>query len=91
MKHNEALPKLQDILKLQEGNFDVMHVFVTHFLPCVSGKTNWLSNCKTKNLELTTVSNEALTLLLLENMWDKWIDHDPKEFFGPGERDETGK
>ena len=44
-----------------------------------------------KILELTTVSDEALTLLLLENMWDKWIDHDPKEFFGPGERDETGK
>ena len=69
-----------------------MHIFVTHFLLCVSGKTNWLSNCKTqKNSELTTVSDEALALLLLDNMWDKWIDHDPKEFFGPGERDETGK
>jgi len=41
--------------------------------------------------ELTTVSDEALALLLLDNMWDNWNDHDPKVFFGPGERDETGK
>jgi len=50
------------------------------------------NDCKTQQIsELTTVSDEALALLLLDNMWDKWIDHDPKEFFGPGERDETGK
>jgi len=36
-----------------------------------------------KNLirEFATVSDEAFALLVLENIWDKWIKMDPLEFF----------
>ncbi len=39
-----------------------------------------------ENSEQTTVLDEALVLLLLNNMWDELIDHDPKKLFSLGER-----
>ena len=46
------------------------------FIPCITGKSAFSNRLltATKESDLCTRSDEALTLLLLENSYDRWID-----------------
>ncbi len=56
-------------------------VFFDHFVPCALKKTEWerriaISGTHTESTDnfLSTVSDEAFALLLLENSYDRWFD-----------------
>lgn len=75
------LPQLSQLLMLQ-SNQEVMTLFCNQFLACVTGKNDWKQQTKNKLIrDFATVSDEAFALLVLENIWDKWIKMDPLEFF----------
>lgn len=58
-----------------------MTLFCNQFLACVTGKNDWKQQTKNLIRDFATVSDEAFALLVLENIWDKWIKMDPLEFF----------
>jgi hypothetical protein len=72
--------RMEDFLK---GRTDVeaYTVFFEHFVPCAVGKTEW-ERCigeagtitESKDSFLSTVSDEAFALLLLENSYERWFD-----------------
>jgi hypothetical protein len=56
-------------------------VFFEHFVPCALKKTEWerriaMAGTHTESTDhfLSTVSDEAFALLLLENSYDRWFD-----------------
>jgi hypothetical protein len=51
----------------------VMVLFCERFVSWVVGKCEWnKKKFNTKQSELTTASDEAFTLLVLENIWEPW-------------------
>ena len=65
---------LEQIMKLREDP-KTMQMFCDTWLPCVVGKVEWKkSRCIKPMSEIATVSDEAFTLLVLENIWDVWTN-----------------
>ena len=67
--------KLIDFLKLRSDP-EAYGEFFKYFLPAVGRKSFWrhlVSNAECDN-DLSTISNEAFGLLVLENHWDRWVD-----------------
>lgn len=66
------LPAKKEILELRL-NEEVFEVFCDEFLRCVVGKLVWRDRvCYETVSDIATPSDEALTLLILENSWDRW-------------------
>ena len=83
--------------KFIQGRTDPsVSILFQHFVPCVVGKKKFkakLSEHLTLDAEICSVSDEAFTLLLLENQYDRWTDiykqrqtRDPTEMLGRLER-----
>ena len=64
--------------QLQQGrkNAMVYSVLFEQFMPCVTKKTVFQRQVlvATNDITLSTVSDEAFALLLLENNYDRWVD-----------------
>jgi len=72
-----ALPaSMEPFLELRK-NEDVMKVFADHIVPCIIGRSVFKQN-KVKQVftQLASISDEAFGLLVLEHIWDVWIDKD---------------
>ena len=57
-------------------NPETYEVFFTWFIPAIGRKTYWkhiVANAE-KDDDITTISNEAFVLLVLENNWDCWLE-----------------
>ena len=68
----KKLPKLEDIMRKRECK-EVFFLFADMFLSHVVGVAfGGTTLAKLTISEMTTVSNEAVALLLLENYWDTW-------------------
>ena len=55
---------------------ETYEMFFTYFIPAIGRRTYWkhvVANAKTDN-DITTVSNEAFVLLILENNWNHWLE-----------------
>ena len=64
-----------DEYKELRKNPEAFNTFVDFFLSMVSGKTEHLQKKSLKLLQnYNTESDEAFTLLLLENNWDNWME-----------------
>ena len=72
---------MEDFLK-GHSHVEAYTVFFEHFVPCALKKTEWErriamagthTTASTDNF-LSTVSDEAFALLLLENSYDRWFD-----------------
>ena len=62
---------LEAFLDLQD-NPETYEVFFTEFVPVIGYKTYWrhmVANAETDD-DITTISNEAFVLLVMENNWD---------------------
>ena len=81
VKEQARKTKVKPAFTLQEflegrSNFEAYSQFCSYFLPSVGKKTYWrdtVLNAKTDQ-DVITKSNEAFTLLCLENQWDRWFD-----------------
>ena len=78
------LPSIEDILKLRK-NLQTMRILCDHFLPCVIGKKRWKMQILSGRHvnDITTVSDEAFVLLVLENIWDDMIKVNIDEYYRP--------
>jgi hypothetical protein len=66
------LPELQEFL-FKRAKPNAYFIFYDKFLPCVVGKNYWKKTVPGKLVtEIATASDEALTLLIMENSWDCW-------------------
>jgi hypothetical protein len=75
------IPPLEEIAKLRHADFKVWSFFCEEFLPCVVGKSKWNHGCASSLMStFVTVTDEALTLLLLENSWDTWHQTESKSY-----------
>lgn len=84
-KTGQPLPTLDELEKMRSGNFEHFKVYC-EFLRCVVGKKTWNNEtCAKKISKVATVSDEAFTLLLLENYWDSWSVIDINEYEGERE------
>ena len=57
-------------------NPETYEVFFTWFIPAIGRKTYWkhiVANAENDD-DITTISNEAFVLLVLENNWDRWLE-----------------
>ena len=66
---------LEAFLDLRD-NPKTYEVFFTEFIPAIGRKTYWkhmVANAETDD-DITTISNEAFVLLVLENNWDRWME-----------------
>jgi len=88
-----ALPELQEIMKLQQQGYKViMTTFYNHFLSCIVGKCKWKKHVILKKVPLfATVTDEAFTLLVLENNWGVWLVEDTKEYFIKNKKEQDNK
>ena len=69
------MPNKEEILKLRSGDDKVMMRFCDSWLSCVVGKNDWKKRrTKEKISEIATPSDEAFALLVLENIWDAWME-----------------
>ena len=74
------LPSLDEIM-LKRQKEDTFLVFADTFLSRVVGMAFWRKHCaKMPISEMATVSDEAFTLLLLENYWDQWSTKNIDEY-----------
>ena len=64
--------------KFLEGraNKEAYSVFFDYFAPVLDKKSVWMDNLEITKPEkqMLTISSEAFGLLLLENLWDCWVD-----------------
>jgi len=80
LKAKENLPSLQNLQKLWE-NTTSMEIFCNNFLACVVRKNEWKDMIKIKTVkEISTITDEAFALLILENIWDEWIKMDAIDY-----------
>jgi len=92
--HTELLEKKNlpslDELMLKRQKEDTFIVFAATFLSRVVGMSIWRKNCaKLPISEMATVSDEAFTLLLLENYWEGWSTKNLDEYKSEVTIDET--
>ncbi len=71
---DKAMPTLQGFLEMREN--PVAYGFLCNrLMPSIVGSYKWKSNFRVERLStFVTVTDEALTLLFLENSWEKWKD-----------------
>lgn len=64
-----------EMFRLMRHNYLVYCIFVEKFVSCVIG-TNYFKNVKLYKpfQEYCTISDEAMTFLILENNWDVWSE-----------------
>jgi hypothetical protein len=66
---------MSDILLLRQDNSGIYFDFIEYFVSAVVGKTFYKVNkCQKLLSEFTTISDEALAILILENNFDTWCD-----------------
>jgi len=83
------LPSLDEIM-LKRQKEDTFLVFADTFLSRVVGMAFWRKHCaKLPISEMATISDEAFTLLLLENYWDQWSTKNLDEYKSEVTIDET--
>ena len=71
MKKGE-MPEQDDIQEMRE-NEETYKIFCNKLLPCIVGKNEWNKLCWQIHVsKIATISDEAFTILLLENSWDVW-------------------
>jgi len=92
--HTELLEKKNlpslDELMLKRQKEDTFMVFADTFLSRVVGMSIWRKNCaKLPISEMATISDEAFTLLLLENYWEGWSTKNLDEYKSEVTIDET--
>ena len=66
---------MEDFLSGRE-NYDAYSDFFKYFIYPMGKKTYWKQTIQnaSNDQDMTTKSNEAFALLLLENQWDRWLD-----------------
>jgi hypothetical protein len=63
-----------DQYKMGRHNFVVYRTFCEKFIPCVIGMGLFKNSCYIKPFgDYCSVSDEAITFLILENNWDAWV------------------
>lgn len=84
--------KLDDFLEMRT-NDKAMHFFCENFLPEVVGKVAWRKGVtNSKVMDLATATDEAFGHLVLDNVWETWMDKDtPVEELKHSGKDEKGK
>jgi len=66
--------------------------FYNLFLSCIVGKCKWKKLVVLKKVMLfATVTDEAFTLLVLENNWGVWLKEDPKDYFMKNKKEQNKK
>lgn len=78
-KQEEIYPAVEyEKFKKLRQNKEVHTLFIKRFVRLVVGDRLWKQRMRdpavTDINDLCTVSNEAFTLLILENNWDRWVD-----------------
>jgi hypothetical protein len=72
MYNENTLPSLQQF-KSGRQNFCSYRIFCERFVQCVIGSSMFKNSCYKKGfMEYASVSDEAITFLILENNWDAW-------------------
>jgi hypothetical protein len=73
--HDIIMPSIVDLCIGRRDHDQHRQVYL-RFVPCITGKSAFANRLlvATKESDLCTRSDEALTLLLLENSYDRWID-----------------
>ena len=73
--HDIIVPDINVLCGGREDEAKYREVYL-RFVPCITGKSVFANRLltATKEKDLCTRSDEALTLLLLENSYDRWID-----------------
>ena len=67
--------ELEAFLDMRQSS-ETYEMFFSFFIPSIGHCTYWkhmVANAKTDN-DITTVSNEAFVLLILENNWKRWLE-----------------
>ena len=93
MRRDDELPEngLDDFLALREKP-DIMCRFSENILRCVVGRREWKDGVgRFMVRDLATVTDEAFGLLVLENIWDAWMEVPVEEYFAPKKRGEKRK
>ena len=91
LQSENKLPELQKIQCLQKDP-EVMTIFCNWFLSCVTGKHDWKRQTNSELIrEFAMISDEAFALLVLENIWERWIKMDPLQFFAKNKTTEKQK
>lgn len=63
------------------ANTKSFRIFCDCFLSKVIGSSKWKEECISKTVsEIATISDEAFTLLLLENHWDEWSNKNVEDY-----------
>jgi hypothetical protein len=72
--NNGTLPTME-MFRMMRHNHSAYSIFVEKFVSCVIG-TNYFKNVKLCKpfQEYCTISDEAMTFLILENNWDVWSE-----------------
>jgi len=83
----DTFPDIEELMKLQQ-NTKTMIVFCDHFLSCIVGKVEWKHQVTHKQIkEFANIMDEAFALLVLENIWDDWINVVTTDYFLPKQKD----
>jgi len=76
---------------LRTAQANVIGIYFDKFLACVVGKCKYRDLVKMQPVkEFATVTDEAFTLVVLENGWEEWIKIDPDSHFGLKNKQEDG-
>ena len=85
------LPSLEDIMHLRMAQVNVIGIYFDKFLSCVVGKCKYCNLVKMPPVkEFAMVTDEAFTLVVLENGWEEWIKIDLDTHFGLKNKQEDG-
>ena len=86
LKATDSLPDIEELMKLQQ-NTKTMTVFCDHFLSCIVGEVEWKHQVTHKQVkEFANIMDEAFALLVLENIWDDWINVNTTDYLLPNKR-----
>ncbi len=70
-------------MRLRMAQANVIGIYFDKFLSCVVGKCKYRDLVKMQPVkEFSMVTDEAFTLVVLENGWEEWIKIDPDTHFG---------
>jgi hypothetical protein len=73
MMRGGTFPPLVDILQMRENKEDSYRIFCDHVLSQVVGKNDWKTRAGKETISsIATVSDEAFSILLLENNYQVW-------------------
>lgn len=67
------MPSIEEFEQCRENNYETYRFFLLNFVACVAGREQFKKNCYQKNIsELISVSDEAVTMLILKNNYAVW-------------------